>query len=76
MLEVSATCDLSPSGVTGFAWHPTDPSAIAWVEESEDGFALTEGRRLRRRDHDDANHRPTRHGPTRGVGLVGVRPPG
>ena len=28
------------SGVTGFAWHPTDPSAIAWVEESEDGYAL------------------------------------
>ena len=28
------------SRVTGFAWHPTDPSAIAWVEESADGFAL------------------------------------
>jgi hypothetical protein len=28
------------SRVTGFAWHQTDPSAIAWVEESEDGFAL------------------------------------
>ena len=28
------------SGVTGFAWHPTDPNAIAWVEESEDGFLL------------------------------------
>lgn len=28
------------SRVTGFAWHPTDPSAIAWVEESGDGFAL------------------------------------
>jgi sugar lactone lactonase YvrE len=28
------------SGVTGFAWHPTDPNAIAWVEESEDAFAL------------------------------------
>ena len=28
------------SGVTGFAWHPTEPSAIAWVEESKDGFAL------------------------------------
>jgi hypothetical protein len=28
------------SGVTGFAWHPTDPSAIAWVEQAEDGFSL------------------------------------
>jgi hypothetical protein len=28
------------SGVTGFAWHPTDPSGIAWVKESEDGYAL------------------------------------
>ena len=28
------------SGVTGFAWHPTDPNAIAWIEESEDAFAL------------------------------------
>lgn len=28
------------SGVTGFAWHPSDPTAIAWVEESEEGFAV------------------------------------
>jgi hypothetical protein len=28
------------SGVTGFAWHPTDTGAIAWVEESKGGFAL------------------------------------
>lgn len=28
------------SAVTGFAWHPTDPSSIAWVEQSEDGFAV------------------------------------
>ena len=28
------------SRVTGFARHPTDPSAIAWVEESAGGFAL------------------------------------
>jgi hypothetical protein len=30
------------SGVTGFAWHPTDPGAIAWVEETESGFAIVE----------------------------------
>jgi len=30
------------SGITGFAWHPTDPGAIAWVEQSEDGFVLVE----------------------------------
>lgn len=28
------------SSVTSFAWHPTDPSAIAWVEENKDGYAL------------------------------------
>jgi hypothetical protein len=41
-LHVGSVGDLRfvASGVTGFAWHPTDPSAIAWVEESEDGFAL------------------------------------
>ena len=31
------------SSVTGFAWHPTDPSSIAWVAESSDGFALMQG---------------------------------
>jgi hypothetical protein len=30
------------SGVTSFAWHPTDPSAIAWVQETRHGFALVE----------------------------------
>ena len=41
-LHVGSVGDLRfvASRVTGFAWHPTDPSAIAWVEESADGFAL------------------------------------
>jgi hypothetical protein len=30
------------SGVTGFAWHPTDPDAIAWVAGSQDGYRLYE----------------------------------
>ena len=64
------------SRVTGFAWHPTDPSAIAWVEESEDGFALLKA------DVSDGAITATqitvlaRHGSTSGVGLVGIRPPG
>ena len=43
-LHVGTLADLRfvESGVTGFAWHPTDPNAIAWVEESEGGFALVE----------------------------------
>lgn len=31
------------SGVTGFAWHQTDPGAIAWVEEAGAGFRLVAG---------------------------------
>jgi hypothetical protein len=43
-LHVGTLSDLRfvTSGVTGFAWHPTDPTAIAWVEETDDGFALME----------------------------------
>ena len=41
-LHVGTVGDLRfvASGVTGFAWHPTDPSAIIWVAETADGFAL------------------------------------
>jgi hypothetical protein len=28
------------TGVTGFAWHPTDPQALAWVVRSGSGYGL------------------------------------
>jgi hypothetical protein len=31
---------LVASGVTGFAWHPTNPEALAWLEETDRGFDL------------------------------------